>query len=277
MKNIKTETLPNGLTIAERGARMEVCLDRPWQHNLADHIRPATCPFENGKLGKAAEEFPDTEWLALDKKNKTGYHKLILPPECWSEEKLQALGGVGGIKKVLDVTNRLITRDRVKEAVLIFQVGWGGGQSLGHPHAHLRTLHRRVERRRIDAFLARLWHSDLEVQSDGHWRATLGGDNTGQCFILPRHPTHCSDENQREALGVIVSSILEVYNVRFRSTQGMAPDFSLSFILRNSLIEYASYVPILYHAGAYNKLASLEECPIELAWPHVVTCNHLLE
>ncbi len=273
--NLKTEKLPSGMTISSIGARPEVCLNRPWQLPLADHINPDKCPFENNKLGEKAEKFGN--WRVIDKDGGADYHKLLMPNKCWPAEKLQKLGGATEIKKALDIGSELITRDGQEKVILIAQVGWGGGQSLGHPHWHLRTLERTGGTiALVVKFLSKLDRSQLIVGGCGGWKAVLNGQHAGQCFILSSGAVSLGNETRVKELSVLVNHIISLYNVKFKSAEGMPPDFSVSFLITKGSIYYGCYIPTLYHEGAYNKLEAIERCVVQLPWTHEVTLRHLL-
>lgn len=260
------------------GTRTTVSLTRPWQFPLSKHVRPAECPFDGDKLNGSAEKFPDLGWLAVDNHTTVHrYHKLIMPKECWPEKKLCRLGGFLQIQEALSVASYLSARDKQNDLLFAVQIGLSAGQSKGHLHYHLQTPERNGGRlRKTMQFISKLHSSTLVIENNWQWLGVLGGKYAGQCFILPTCSAHLSEEKKRAALSVAISHIVDLYNVRFRSTEGLSPDFSVSLIIRNGMVLYGCYIPTLYHQwGANDKMADIEGWDVILPWPHEVTYGHL--
>lgn len=97
-----------------------------------------------------------------------------------------------------------------------------------------------------------------------------GGHRAGQCFFVPR--SHI--ENAEDLAGTM-SEIIGLYNKRFESKQGMAPDYMFALTFRNRDFAYGVYVPVLNNWGFTEYLGLIEGRSLVLPWPHEETVRHL--
>lgn len=278
------ETLPGGIRILSGGTRSSIKLSRPWQKSFAElgFINVETCPFEPGALGDRPRSiFPDTPgWLALwNSFTPWPYHRLIIPEFCFGEEKLQRLGGAGEIFSALRIACSIMDERPDEAWDLGVHVGPYAGQNLGHFHWHLvghgpdawagdTTLH-------LTAIMDEARRSPLVVAETSMLRVVAGGVLAGECLFVPKF-VGVQFESYLGDLASIIETVVDLGNQKWRSTEGLPPNFVLSLGIEGRFLEYGSYIPKLNHGGfpEYNGML-FRTSPFTLPWPHKVTHQYL--
>lgn len=277
-----SEFLPGGRnkTIAG-GTRTRLNLKRPWQMPLSDIIKPATCPFETKPQDEYFVNLPGIpkDWKVLTNPYTPHLdHLLVIPEKCWDAEKLSLLGGPVNIFFAFQACQIALSHFHSgdgKEMAILVNVGWLGGQNLGHPHFHLFDAEVEAPLEPEEAVRV---INPMEIIGDdgGTFLVTTGGAGTGECLILPRRKILF--EKCLSALATMLGDTVGLCRDKFRSTdKGLPPDFSVVVrIAGDGSLRYASYRPFLAPWGALQYVvAPLEGGSIVLQWPHGVTARYL--
>ena len=277
----KTTTIrnwPGEVPTISGGTRTAIKLARPWQ-TRGPFANPLNCPFEPNRLKadkrRILKRSPDGSWVGISARF-TPYrnHALVVPATCanWPEEKLRLLGGETEIALALELARRFITGKAVE--VITINVGWLGGQNVGHPHWHAFTLPSGVAKhspQQTASLLAKMADDDSSIVEDESFRAFAGGHRAGQCFILPK----VSGTTKPPAR--LLSRVIDLYARKFRGTAGeeLAPDFTIELIFDQGQFGFGAYVPILNAWGSTEYIALLGQQPVTLPWPHHLTAAYL--
>jgi hypothetical protein len=272
MSELKTEVLPGGISVAAGGTRTRVCLQRPWQTQI--RVEPATCPLEKREHEQEAHFELEGGWRVLPNVyTPFSWHKLIIPEQCWSPERLRTLGGLSCITVAFAIAFSIVFESG-EETWLGVHVGPGAGQNISHLHYHLLCpigpaphISRFAEIAAYSKSPARL------IFRDEACVVVAGGCRAGQCFFVPAG-SECEDS---ASVARTVSRIIGLYNRKFESKEGMPPDYMLGLTFRNRKFEYGVYTPVLNNWGFTEYLGLIEGRPLILPWPHEETVRHLRE
>ncbi|HEU0051363.1 MAG TPA: hypothetical protein VFQ60_04910 [Patescibacteria group bacterium] len=273
--DVSIERMPGGVSVAAGGTRTAIKLDRPWQPDIV--ITPETCPFCR-QADMERREFRRIEkgggWRVINNAfTPFPFHRLIIPFSCWPKEELRRLGGVEQIRRVLDIFSEMYAAEKRDELWLTVHIGALAGQNVMHLHFHVQQIlgQRAVINGTEDYIRAAC--PELEVFSDMGLRVVATGHRAGQCLIARAHDAFLKDwEN---SFAVVLDRLIGLYATKFRSRQGLPPDFMLFFGLSSRGPLYASYVPILNQMGGPEYLGLLEGTPMIIPWPHAATAAHL--
>jgi diadenosine tetraphosphate (Ap4A) HIT family hydrolase len=270
MSGPKTEVLPGGITIASGGTRLCVNIDRPWQTEI--QVNPATCPFESNDVDAEVELEAGAGWRVLrNRYTPFSWHKLIIPAECWPAEKLRLLGGPDCIAAALAITRAMIS-DSDEEIWLGVHIGPSAGQNICHLHYHLLRPMQTIHKGDPDADVIDYCRSSSRIIfEDPNCVVVAGGCRAGQCFFIPRPG---ESDNPPDIASTICRTI-ELYNRKFKSKQGLLPDYALGLTFRKGIFRYGAYVPALNNWGFTEFLGLIETRPLILPWPHEETVRYL--
>lgn len=272
MPKTLVESWPGGISTCCGGTRTAIKLDRPWQMRMTPH--PESCPFELEAMIRDKRKFLYSigQWRVI-KNDFTlfDWHVMMVPTGCWEETMLRRLGGCNEIKTVLALTMEMVRDSKKPYLWFCVNIGAAAGQNYAHQHYHLYTPATRG-RKLVD--LCGLRRPDLLLAEICDFKIYLGGHKAGQCFILPNGKM--SDPDFVYGLGATLDWIINLYAERFRSKQGLPPDFSFGMVFHRGQMRYGAFVPILNLWGAFDYLAFMREGPVILPWPHKVTLNYLL-
>lgn len=264
------------------GTRNNIRLSRPTQQPLANLINPASCPFCTKPQEEIRLKGIPEGWRLLPNpftphpvEPSNASHRLIIPAACWPEEKLQTLGDKVEITNAL-LAAQIATENCDPEMSLFVHVGITAGQNLGHPHWHL--LNPEVERPLRVSEFEELITPERTVFEIEPFTVVAGGAHGGECLVIPWDRYRLS-QFMASKLAQTIANIIDLGNERFRSTQGLPPEYIVTVrIDAGGLIRYADYCPILYFWGSpHHVTAPLEGGTIPVQWPHEVTAAHLRE
>ncbi len=285
------EPLPGDFTfITSGGTRREIKLSRPWQEPLDLLINPSKCPF----CSKPQEEIKlaglPIGWKLLPNPWTPHLkHRLIIPDHCWPAERLQILGGEKAIFEALQIA-RIATVKDDSETALFVHIGRMAGQNIGHLHWHLmKALARQpfdgsyysnliMDSSRV-ALLRQLKDRNISNYSNYYdYTVIAGGARSGECLILSSKRQDFNSVTI-SSLAATLSWLINLANRKFRSTEGLAPDFIVTVRISNDhKFRYADYCPILTMWGSPEYvMAPLEGGSFTLPWPHEVTAAYLRE
>ena len=280
---------PGGTTISG-GTRNTVDLNklsRPWQREIELPLSHA-CAFCSKLFPEQILEELDgpngEKWLRIQNMfspfdpERTGKHQLIIPKTCMPVERLRALGGAEAIEFVLKtgIDDIISHGDKRSEWIISVHIGALSGQNIPHLHWHFIKINEpnppnfdwtEINRQRKNLVI--LKNSDVEI--------TAGGLRTGQCLIS------VSPDANFPGIAQALSNLVNIGNGRFKSVQGLPPDFSLalycgydySTLYRYTELDFGIYTPILNNLGGTEMLAPYLGTPYCLAWPHEMTAKHL--
>lgn len=284
-----------GATIIAGASRNKINLNRPWQEDL-DKLLAQECPFET----KPQEKFlhldnisrGEEEWRVL-RNHATPWteiapdHFLIIPQKCWPKNELRRLGYYGKIAGALSLAGDLMYGNSHGKFELCVHVGRNAGQNVGHAHFHLLPLpldarsltEDSADMERLKcihlAEIARAQTKPTLKKSDKEFMIFCDGTRAGQCFVVPHNALRIHDWNNALSCARKLDDLLGLLGEKFRSVQGLPPDFVMSAIIFNGCIEYATIIPILSQWGGPEYMASLEHSPYSLPWQHEVTADYL--
>ncbi len=253
---------------ASGGTRDVVKLTRPWQREM--EITPATCVFERRPQKDVSTFDSKSGWRLIENTNTPfDFHRLLIPPDCWSVGKLRSLGGREQIEFALRLVDSVL-HEAPSDLWIGVHIGYSAGQNHGHLHYHILKPIRTRPLSTIESAA-----SGEELYSDDSLRVVLSGPRAGQCVLLPiKIAVRFAELTDSLANGL--SWMIDLYNERFRSTEGLSPDYMVSIAVENREVRFACYVPILSQWGITEYLGLLENTPLILPWPHEKTRNHLL-
>lgn len=268
---VTLQVWPGRITTAAGGTRTAIKLSRPWQKEMV--IDPTTCPFCT-KPQTVLEECGN--WLVLQNTSTPfPFHQLVIPRECWPVAMMRNLGGEKNLSDALQIVWRIVEqqgRDQMLHSVFS---GYLAGQNVPHLHHHVleNTF---PDFQSLDA-TREVYQaaSDLNLilfQEDG-FRVAVGGLRAGQCFIVPLKSESMADQAIR--ISRILTRLISLYADKFRSDQGLPPDYQVALRFWGGKLAYGFYLPILNHWGATEYLGLMGEQPVILPWPHEETVKHL--
>ncbi len=272
---------PNGLRNVAGGTRNEIKLDRPWQ--IPIQVDPSSCPFCNKPRNDVAF-YEDGGGWRLIKNSFTPYpfHQMLIPKHCWAVDKLRSLGGKDELICAMKILKTLAERESNRTLFVNVHIGWLAGQNVSHLHYHLvqykfddnstssvglefQSFFR--ENPQLVISKKTIWESDLTIG--------IGGMRAAQAIILPNgEKFHWGIFSA--TMGSALSWLVNEYNEKFKSKQGLPPDFKISLMFQGGEFKHGMYIPILNHWGSAEEMAMYEDsCPITLPWPHELTAKYL--
>ncbi len=271
---VQIELLPGGLTVASGGTRTTIKLDRPWQPDIV--VRPETCPFDH--LPPERHEFVRLEegggWRVIDNRyTPFEFHRLIIPFLCWPKEDVRCLGGKKQIERVLHLLSDIHAVER-RPLWLTVHIGALAGQNIPHLHFHVQALLEISPFPDEVATYVRAARPEVEVFSDADVRVIAAGHRAGQCLIAS-HQSHELFETQITSVATALDQLIRLFAEKFKSSQGLPPDFMFLLALADQRMRFASYVPILNQQGGPEFLALLERTSMIIPWSHEITAAHL--
>lgn len=272
MTEREIEILPGGLSAAAGGTRTSINLNRPWQADIT--IDSSTCPFETKEQKEIARYNEDGGWQVIENQSTPfSFHLLIIPTVCWPKEDLRVLGGEGKVSRALKIAKDFISVGN-QEFWVGVHIGPLAGQNLGHLHYHLlQPIDRAHQSSEEVATYSQ--SNPLVIFEENALRVIAGGYRAGQCFIVPQSRRFDLTHETAHNLASVLSRIITLYNEKFRSTQGLPPDYTIGIKFLGSTMLYCSYIPILNNWGITEYLGLLERAPLILPWSHRTTVEHL--
>ena len=278
--NVIIQNWPGGISTLAGGTRTAIKIDRPWQMPLS--INPATCPFEPQRLKDEKREIvrssPDGRWVSFNNRFTPNLdHSLVVPVTCadWPDSRVRLLGGKEEIATALDLVYQNIAMQPTREfRQVTINIGWCGGQNVGHIHWHTFGLPPEAWRslpHHIAVSLEETKYPALTLFEQDGLRVIAGGHRAGQCFILPNGKVDVED------VAMVIDRIVTLYADKFTSRVGarLAPDFTIGLVYDGKKFEYGTYVPVLNHWGSTEYLALLGQQAVTLPWSHGMTAAYL--
>lgn len=268
-------TWPNGRKSIAGGTRTTINLDRPWQKELK--VNPATCPFCNKPQKEVRRFLGAGGWRLLQNMfTPFRFHQLLTPARCWGAVKLKRLGGRKMIEAALRMLSGEIQKYPDRKFIVDTHIGYSAGQNAGHLHWHL--IEYPFDGRSAVSMaggMRKFFQKNPALVLSNQKSSTsmlvgVGGIRAGQCFFIPNKPVSPS------FLARKIYSVISTYKHRFRSKQGLSPDYSLLLSFNKGKFEYAIYTPILNNLGAFDLAAFYDsKWPVTLPWPHETTVQYL--
>lgn len=199
------------------------------------------------------------------------------------------MGGAQGIGSALKVAAK-IGKDNKKYGKLWIgvHVGWHAGQNLYHPHYHVIEPLSALDVKGNAEESPGLDVTETAVMKSETMAVHCAGCITGQCWISVDTQElrdyieawgfmegSCRHNGTHE-LAETLANLIALYNDRFKSTQGLPPDFNLWLEIENGYLLGGTYTPILNQIGFDGYAAIQRNTPFVLAWSHADTARHLL-
>jgi hypothetical protein len=274
MTSTVIERLWSGVEVASGGTRTRIKLDRPWQTDIV--IDRKSCPFERReqKIVKCIAD--NGGWLVIENPaTPFAFHRLILPQKCWRSQQLRALGGTTQISVALRLG--WSAASEVGGKIWFFvHIGPTAGQNIGHLHYHVVQPLQHWSGGRQDLRIPKPATAKRRTLFGGtDFTVVTGGLRAGQCLIYPKGRKPTLNRPPLLNLAETVTRIIDLYSLKFRSTQGLPPDFILAFTFNDGMLCYGTYIPILNQWGATEYVGLMEGHPLILAWPHDKSATHL--
>ncbi len=278
-ENLIIENWFGTFSTASGGTRTDVKLSRPWQTDII--VDPATCPF-------CTKDEPDVSrhvdgsglWRVLQNVfTPFPLHYLIIPGTCWTPYSLRNLGGRAKIEALMRIVTQYVKEEHPdKELWMFINIGFLGGQNLGHYHAHLLEPIREKNKIPLSEYdIENINQSPLVIFENNLFKVILGGFAARQCFFYPKTKGVLLDPRYINQLSRAFNFVVSLYNDRFRSLQNLSPDFTILAKFVKSEFHYATYIPALGNWwGCAQMMAIMEGTPFILAWPHEKTFQHLM-
>ncbi len=276
-------TWPNGRKSIAGGTRTAISLDRPWQKEI--EINPATCPFCN-KPQKEVKKFSGAGGWRLLRNVFTPFrfHQLLVPSRCWDAAKLKRLGGAKMIGEALCILSGEIQKYPNRKFIVDTHIGYSAGQNVGHLHWHLIEYSFGGQRDFMADGMRKIFSRQPELVLSNHKSASLsitagvGGVRAGQCFFIPKKPISIKANLRTlpDFLARELYAVMSMYENKFKSKQGLSPDYSLLLSFDKGSFQYAVYTPILNNLGAFDLAAFYDaKWPVTLPWPHETTVQYI--
>ena len=278
--------LINGVSTLSGGTRQEVKNWRPWQPK--EIYQPnEKCPFCN--LDSKREVIRLGEgWMVL-RNASTPFkkHELLLPADCWLEEKLRFLGGKTNLRFALQygLERIILSKDFPSFPTQFYtHIGSGAGQNWRHHHWHICWPS--VEPRPfIPNF--RVPSEDQVINMTNNFISAVHGIYAGQTIIFPRFRSPelivnrlIDDDVFGDELLDEIFRTVELFNKKFKYPEpqdevGRGPDYCLGFILNSKDDWCVVYTPKLNNWGGSEIFAPICGTPYILPWPHSATVEYL--
>lgn len=266
---------PGGSTSIAGGTRTEIKLSRPWQKDI--EVPPAEqCPFCHlDPPDRECVNFPEHGMKMLSN-IFTPYdvHKMIIPNRCYSKEELRKLGGWGAIKSAVHIAREIA--GQWNELMLSVHVGPLAGQNVAHLHWHLHVPARTKTPKPLrHEWLKCFWDkTELAIMRENtRFCVGIGGVRAGQCIFVER-PSNVVPAEDYDLRNIIWDCIV-LGNHKWKSAQGLPPDYSIALRFVNGKFDYGLYTPILNHLGGADFMSQYNGSAVALPWPHEVTAEYL--
>lgn len=196
------------------------------------------------------------------------------------------------IRGALSLAMEEVADNTDKTIFVNVHVGALAGQNVAHPHYHVVAykFDDNSESPVMDG-LHKLYGSrydqvgplkHLVTHSGENLMLAAGGLRAGQFFLLPTglNPLDVVHDWCRKVAASDIAGCLDELitkmNEKFRSVQGLAPDYKISLMFQEGKFRHGLYVPILNHLGSAEEMAMYEDsCPITMPWTHEATVEYL--
>ncbi|MEK7641191.1 MAG: HIT domain-containing protein [Patescibacteria group bacterium] len=284
---------PGGRKSVAGGTRTAIKLDRPWQSDIV--VNKETCPFctKPQKDVKQKDLANCGSWRVIENAfTPYPFHRMVIPTECWSKEELHGLGGQDKIRGALHMATEEIAANAEKTIFITLHVGALAGQNVTHLHYHVVAYkfddngESPVMHKLHELYDGRYDHTGplnhLVVSSNSVLQLAAGGLRAGQFFLFPtgQNPLDVVDDWGRTVvcseIAGFLNMLITTMNEKFRSVQGLPPDFKISLMFQEGKFRHGLYVPILNHLGSAEEMAMYEDsCQITMPWTHEATVEHL--
>lgn len=262
------------------GTRTEIKLDRPWQVEIQPN--PETCPFctHQQKDLKIFDE--GGGWRLIENaftpyRVNGGIHNMLIPSRCWPIEELRELGGEAKLTIAFELLQKAVEEHPDRALWINFHVGYQAGQNV--PHLHYHIVQYSLDKQPGDHLSADLAlkysyagvYQHLVFQADNRTIFGVGGVRAGQCFIIPK-----DDNVTLPELAWPFWRFVNICNQKYKSKQGLGPDYNTSIVMKGGRVLHGLYTPILNNYGSAEALAFYDsEAPISMPWTHEKTVEYL--
>lgn len=271
---LEIEKISDCISAASGGTRRGINFSRPWQSDIV--VDPAVCPFETKEETEIPGFRQEGGWRLLGNKyTPFPFHRLIIPETCWPKERLRVLGGEDEIGIVLRIVQSILLVE-TRELWLGIHIGPSAGQNLAHAHYHLLEPLKRISPEPQSDIAAHFRDSANVLLKGSHLRVVVGGCRAGQCLIVPENDSVKLTSEITRDMASLLNHIVKLYSVKFKSTQGLPPDYIIGFRFSGMKIQYGFYIPILHNWGFAEYFGMLEGTPLILPWSHKETFEHLI-
>lgn len=262
---------PWGCTLSG-ATRSNVITTRAWQPTLVRR----KCPFcENPP--EEGEYSPGPGWrLLFNKFTPHKYHRLLIPTECWPDDKLRDLGGEDSFRQAITYALAEIPKHRPAffPTRIVSYIGHNAGQNLAHHHWHLLEPDVQPEKLVIDVEAARE-RGEILCESE-HFVTLAYGVRAGEMVVEPRPGKRLLATHLLIDPALVKEVVQEVHHLVARYNEKFNwPDYSVNFVLHAPDDWRVHYIPFLNNWGGTEYLAIYYGTQFVLAWPHAETVRFL--
>jgi diadenosine tetraphosphate (Ap4A) HIT family hydrolase len=279
---------PGGIVSIATGSKRipaNAKFSRAWQAHIP--IDVSKCPFElypQEELENYYQGEPNRDGWRLTRSTTKSepYHLLVMPETCavWPEERTRSLGGEEKIAEAIAIAERRLENDGLACAQFSVQIGPLAAQNVPHLHYHLYSLNGLDEEPDLVQGIVEEHFPhlrDLLIFEDDAFRVIAGGHYAGQCFLLP-HGTVPPPRFNAEVAKTL-NRLVTLYATKFKSVEGMPPDFGFELSIRNGHVAFGMFRPVLNQIGTLETMTLLtpQLRGFNLAWSHEETARYLRE
>jgi hypothetical protein len=277
------------VTVAGSKKKIPATFSRPWQSRVP-YPNPK-CPFHKAEERETAlrttTDASGEKWFVIDSLfAPENPHRLIIPDLCWDDEQMRVLGGLGKIRTAFCLAAEQLASedDRDKLWGFAIQIGPLAAQNVPHCHYHLYrpTLFRTFDGVIEDdpnpaATVFNFWeYTDLVVFENDSFKVTAGGQYTGQLLIKPKQPVIFTNDVAATSLADMMHHFVELYAKKFKSAEGLGPDYRFEFEIHGGAVNFGIFVPKLNNTGTLEDMADIDRRRgRNLLWSHEETARYL--
>jgi len=147
-------------------------------------------------------------------------------------------------------------------------VGPTAGQNTSHLHYHVLEPLDAANSAKDGEMVAFCKSSKLRLFENSALIGVAAGVRAGQCLFVPAENGGEFSQETAAALAAFLTRIIDLYADRYRSKQGLPPDYMVGIKLVRQRFVYGYFLPILNNWGFTEYFALFERAPLILPWSH---------
>ncbi|MEK7181317.1 MAG: hypothetical protein AAB738_03230 [Patescibacteria group bacterium] len=261
------DILPSGIVTQSGGTRKLTPrrLSRPWQQSKTTPESCSLCTTTEAIISAPPG------WRVILNPSTNYQNAILIIPDACSFDLESVCEHWERSPGVVDIALKHMSE---RDTWLGIQVGGLAGGSVSHAHYHMVEPNNSSSIGVLGAevfFRRELRRPSRHILSSGQCGAFTGGGRAGQCIILSTGDSLAAHQDMANTIAVI----LRLYSEKFRSHEGLTPEYQVGVAFANKRIRYATVIPILAQPGFADSMALLEGREMPLGWSHEETGNFL--